>query len=83
MAGRLEGRAGRMVRQAGTMSRKQARVKTRRTSKERMAKAEHRKNMLVDLKQTGNTGINTVGKISDTWRGWRQSQGQLLLSGHY
>jgi hypothetical protein len=28
-------------------------------------------------RETGNTGINTLGKISDTWRGWRQSQGQV------
>jgi hypothetical protein len=42
-------------------------------------------NMLVDLKtnktnwrrETGNTGINTLGEISDTWKGWRQSQGQV------
>ena len=42
--------------------------------------------MLVDLhiqyktnwhRETGNTGINTPEKISDTWRGWRQSQGQV------
>ena len=33
VAGRLEVRAGRMVRQVGTESRKQARVKTERTSK--------------------------------------------------
>jgi hypothetical protein len=33
VAGRLEVRAGRMVRQAGTESRKEARVKTGRTSK--------------------------------------------------
>ena len=23
-------------------------------------------------RETGNTGINTLGRISDTWRGWRQ-----------
>jgi hypothetical protein len=23
-------------------------------------------------KETGDTGINTLGKTSDTWRGWRQ-----------
>jgi hypothetical protein len=28
-------------------------------------------------KETGNTGINTLGKISGIWRGWRQSQGQV------
>ena len=33
VAGRLEVRAGRLGRQAGTESRKQARVKTRRTRK--------------------------------------------------
>jgi hypothetical protein len=27
--------------------------------------------------ETGNTGINTPGKISDTWREWGQSQGQV------
>ena len=30
-------------------------------------------------RETGNTGINTLGKTSDTWRGWRQSQGQVKL----
>ena len=49
VAGRLEVRAGRMVRQAGTESIKQARVKTGRTSKKRI-EAGVRKNSLVDLK---------------------------------
>jgi hypothetical protein len=84
-AGRLEIRAGRIVRQAGMESRKQARVKTGRTSKEKR-KSSTGKNTLVDLTnihdklaqfETGNSGINTLGKISDTWRGWRQSQGQV------
>ena len=28
-------------------------------------------------RETRNTGINTLGKTRDTWRGWRQSQGQV------
>ena len=31
-------------------------------------------------RQTENTGINTqgiMGKMGDTWRGWRQSQRQV------
>jgi hypothetical protein len=28
-------------------------------------------------RETGNTGINTQGEISNTWRGWRQSQEQV------
>ena len=77
VAGRLEVRAGSMVRQTGSESR-QARVKTGRTSKrERRKSRSMEKNLLVDLtrrtgnRQTENTGINTQGlmrKTGDTWR---------------
>jgi hypothetical protein len=64
---------------------KQARVKTRRTRKRRNAKSRRTGKPLVDLetcktnwhRDTGNTGINTVGTIIGTWKGWRQSQGQV------
>jgi hypothetical protein len=49
VACRLEVRAGRMVRQTGTESRKQARVKTRRTTKKRIEAGVQEK-ALVDLK---------------------------------
>ena len=58
----------------------QARIKTGRTRKRRMQKAGEREKTLVDLetyktnwhRETGNTGINTLGETSNTWRGWRQ-----------
>jgi hypothetical protein len=28
-------------------------------------------------RETGNTGIYTPGIISDTWRRWKQAQGQV------
>ena len=73
MADTLVVKAGRMVRQVGTKG--QARVKTGRTTKSRRTEK-----MLVDLetykmnwhRETGNTGINTLGKTSNTWKGWRQ-----------
>jgi hypothetical protein len=45
-----------------------------------MQKAGERGKTLVDLetyktnwhRETGNRGINTPEKTSDTWRGWRQ-----------
>jgi hypothetical protein len=82
VACRLEVRAGSMVMLAGSESR-QARVKTGRTSKNREnEKVGTWSNTLVDLTKQDilaqterNTGINTqgiMGKIGDTWRGWRQ-----------
>ena len=55
----------------------QARVNTGRTRKRRMQKAGQRENHWLTWKtyktnwhrETGNTGINTPGKISDTWGG--------------
>jgi hypothetical protein len=77
--GRQKGQAG------GCKVQKQARVKTRRTRKRRNAKSRRTGKLLDDLetyklnwhRETGNTGINTLGKISDTWRVCRQSQGQV------
>jgi response regulator of citrate/malate metabolism len=79
VAGRQNGQAGRYRVQ------KLARVKTGRTGKRRIAKGVQQ-NTLDDLtkpykmnwhSETGNTGINTLGKISHTWRGWIQSQEQV------
>ena len=79
MADRLVVKAGRMVRQAGTKSRNRQGSKPGGLEKGECKKQENGKPM-VDLetyktnwhRETGNTGINTLGKISDTWRGWRQ-----------
>ena len=77
----MSGQAER-VREACTESRKNRQgSKPGRLEKENGVQ-EHGKNTLVYLKaykknwyrETGNTGINTLGKIRDTWRGWRQSQ---------
>ena len=72
-------------RQMGKKSRNRQGSKLGGQKKGEMQKAGERENTLVDLeiyktnwhRETGNTGINTLGKISDTWRGWRQSQGQV------
>jgi hypothetical protein len=76
-----------MVRQACTASRKQARVKTGRTSKREQKRQEHGENTLVDLEHTirtgtdrQKTGLNTqriMGTMGDTWRWWRLAQGQV------
>ena len=76
MADRLVVKAGRIVRQAGTKSRKRQGSKPGGLEKGECEKQENGKT-LVDLetyktkwhRETGNTGINTLGKISDTWRG--------------
>jgi hypothetical protein len=70
-----EVQSGRQVRSGRYKVQKQARVKTGRTRKRRMQKAGEREKSLVDLetykvnwhRETGNTGINTLGKTSDTW----------------
>jgi hypothetical protein len=89
-----EVQSGRQVRgQAGGYRvQKQARNKTKRTWRMQKENAKSRRTEipLVDLEtykmnwhgETGNTGINTPGKISDTWRGWRQSQGQMKQNCH-
>ena len=71
VADRLWVKAGRMVRQAGTKSRNRQGSKPR-TGKPLVNFETYKTNW---HRETGNTGINTLGKISDTWRGWRQSQG--------
>ena len=76
-ADRLEVKAGRMVRQAGTKSRNRQGSKPGGLAKENR-KSRRTGKPLVDLetyktnwhRETGNTGINTLGKISNTWRGW-------------
>ena len=57
MADRLVVKAGRMVRQAGTTGKTLVDLETYKMNWHR---------------ETGNNGINTPGKISNTWRGWRQ-----------
>ena len=63
---------------------RQARVETRRTrNKQRLGKNRCNENrwLTCQIRQTGTerqeTGIYTLGIISNTWRGWRQSQGQV------
>ena len=69
-------RAGRRVRQFRSPEKNRQGSKPGRLEKENR-KQQHGKNTLVDLetyktnwpRETGNTGINTLGKISDTWMG--------------
>ena len=73
-----------IVRQAGTKSRNRQGSKPGGLEKGKCKKQEKGKT-LVDLetyktnwhRDTGNKGINTLAKTSDTWRGWRQSQEQV------
>ena len=82
MAGRLEVRAGSMVRQACSESR-QGRVKTMMTSKKEIRKSRcTEKNMLVDkTRQSGDRQTQeypaTRGKRVTAGVGWRQSQRQV------
>jgi hypothetical protein len=72
--GRQNGQAG------GYKVQKQARGKTREDRQKENAKSRRTGKPLVDLetyktnwhRETRNTGINTLGKISNIWRGWRQ-----------
>jgi hypothetical protein len=64
-----------MVNEGGYEVQKQARVKTRRTRKRKCKKQENIQDELAQRDR--KTGINTPGKISDTWTGWRQSQEQV------
>ena len=86
VAARFVVKAGRLVRQAGAKSRNRQGSKPGGLEKDECKKKTRRTGKpLVDLetyktnwhRETGNTGINTLRKISNTWRGWRQSQGQV------
>ena len=77
VAERLVVEAGRKVRQVGTKSRNRQRSKPGGLEKGECKKQEKGEKTLVDLetyktnwqRETRNTGINTLGKISDTWSG--------------
>ena len=75
VAGRLEVRVSRMVRQVGTESKKQARVKTGRTSKKRI-EAGVRENTLVDLKDIQDELAQRARKHRDKYTGPERQETQ-------